>query len=832
MSEPAVATPLPEIEVPAVLRSKRGWVVWKFQPDPKRPEKPKKMPYYVSGRVRSGTNGSPEDREQLVDFDTAMAACRRGGFDGVGFATLPDFGVVALDFDGCVMGGLVDPTVSRLVANTYCELSPSGTGVRAFMLGSLHNQKSRATADQWGFETFHDTQFVTVTGDALDICRMFGNEDTVADLTPEVVALFNQRFPKAGGQTQPKSQEEEKEADISRAFALGSVNDDTLADLRDALLIGLAKAAPGLSYKDWTDIGQALKSLEQAGRGAEALTLWHDFSALDPARYSADDTDQKWESYSPSRITYKSIFHLAQRNGWANPRTKTDDYTKLEDRTDTGNANLLVRLTGGNLRFVPERRLWILWDGSKWTGDEFGSVAWAAAQKVAQHYHARAQELKKQADGDALSKDERKRLDAAVESVEKWAGHCRNKRTIDAMLALASKNPQVVVPVSSLDTDPWLFGVANGVVDMRTGQLRPEAREEFVTKRSPIAFDPAAQAPRWVRFIEEIMGTPLPAEFDPTTGLVAPGSVGRYRPRPALASYLQRALGYGLTGAVVEHKMFFAIGPGSNGKNILLDTVLEVSGGYGKTIPPEALMATRHDADAERPSPTAATLAGARLAVSSESRDGQKLDVALVKRHTGGGFMTARMMRENTFTFPISHKLWLMTNHRPGLDHMDDALRGRLHLIPFDRQWNRPGHPARNEELPDGDKDLMATLRAEACGILVWLIQGAVRYAKEGLEPPEEVARMTRTYFAEQDPIGRWVETQERCEPQRGTQASALYAQFTKDLGTESAGVTEKAFCQALGNRHGINKCKKKAGMHYGLALNGMNEPGKVQGAG
>jgi putative DNA primase/helicase len=267
--------------------------------------------------------------------------------------------------------------------------------------------------------------------------------------------------------------------------------------------------------------------------------------------------------------------------------------------------------------------------------------------------------------------------------------------------------------------------------------------------------------------------------------------------------------------------MLIAVGAGSNGKNVLLDIVQEVMGDYCRTIPPEALMATRHDADSERPSPTVASLAGARLAISSESRDGQRLDVALVKRHTGGGYMTARMMRENTFRFEITHKLILMTNHKPSLDHLDDALRGRLHLVPFDRTWNRPGHTDRNESLPDGDPKLMDKLRAEAPGVLAWLIEGAVSYALEGLEPPQEVVRMTRAYFAEQDPVGRWLETMEQCGPEHGTPARGLYEAFNlwhrdEDDGSGKAPETEKAFSSALESR-GIAKKKTKTANKFGL---------------
>ena len=298
----------------------------------------------------------------------------------------------------------------------------------------------------------------------------------------------------------------------------------------------------------------------------------------------------------------------------------------------------------------------------------------------------------------------------------------------------------------------------------------------------------------------------------------------------ALATYIQRALGYAMTGSTAEQKMFMAIGAGSNGKNVLLDVVQDVKGDYCCALDPAFLMATRHEADAERPSSTAASLAGARLAISSESKDGQRLDVGLVKRHTGGGYMTARLMRENTFKFLITHKLILMTNHTPSLDHLDAALRGRLHLIPFDRVWNRPGHSERDETLPDGDKDLMRLLLDERQGVLTWLVRGAVDYAREGLDPPPEVVRMTRAYFLEQDPISRWLENFDRCDPKQGGSAAALFVEFTQWAHREDAGggqgpQNEKTFSLALASR-GIQKKATKTGKKYGI------KPKKVTGDG
>lgn len=597
----------------------------------------------------------------------------------------------------------------------------------------------------------------------------------------------------------PREREGTLEAAV-REQVLETVTGETVEEVRSAIAVLSSE-----SYDDWIRVGQALKSLEQAGFEDEARVLWHEFSARS-AKYRAEQADEKWATFDPGRITFKSIFKWAQAAGWVNPRSREGQNAATRiDRTDTGNANLLAQIVAGDLRYVTERRIWICWEGGRWLQDTSGVRAQAAALRVAEHYDLLARRTEEQRGAPGIPHTEKAKLDAVVESQRKWVAACRSRKRVTDMLAIASKDARFVVSAAELDRDPWLFGVANGVVDLRTGALRPEAREDFVTQRSPIAFDPGAKAPRWHRFVNEITAAPLPG--------------GKSRPRPALAAYLHRMLGYCLTGETREHKLFLAVGSGSNGKSVLLDTLQWLLGDYARTLPAAALMSSGRDADAERASPVAASLAGGRLAVAAESGDGHRLDAAMVKLNTGGGFLTARLLHQNPIRFEMTHKLMLMTNHRPTLDHLDEALRGRLHLIPFDMRWNRPGHPVRDPALPDGDKDLVAALRAEAAGILAWLVAGAVAYNADGLEPPGEVVTMTRTYFDEQDPLGAFLAAGTVCEAKAGTGAAALHEAFAAwcSQGDWAGAVpSPRAFGLALVAR-GVEKLVLTRGALYGV---------------
>lgn len=331
------------MDLPAEVRSAKNWLVWSLKSNGDK--KPRKVPHYPAGGARIGVQGSPEDRAQLTSLEVALRAVSQGGYSGVGWAALPELDIVALDFDNCVdANGVVHPDVEALVSNTYAELSPSGTGVRAFMRGSLEDCKSH-TSQGWdfGFEVFSHKGFVTVTGRVLDICRLLRNERTLSDLTPEIQSLYEARF-----STSKHSAEGSK--DFTREISLRGVTAETMADLRDAVLNGLSQSrAEGYHGAAWVDVGLALKSLQGTDFAADALQLWHEFSARSKQQYDASECATKWEGFRPGQITYKSIFEWAQADGWVNPRKGGDI---LEDARQRA-----VRIGREGERVMPVQRV-------------------------------------------------------------------------------------------------------------------------------------------------------------------------------------------------------------------------------------------------------------------------------------------------------------------------------------------------------------------------------------------------------------------------------------------------------------------------------------------
>jgi hypothetical protein len=294
-----MATKFEGLQAPDALRELKGWLVWRWVRRPGRP-KALKMPYYVSGPVRKHTHGSAEDRALLVTFEEAKRAADQHDFAGVGLALMPEFGVTALDFDNCVKDGEIDPRVERLTMGTYAELSPSGTGVRAFMLGESPDSKDSSPADNsFGFETFHGKGFVTFTGNVTETTQLTGDENTVAPLTAEVKAFCNTRFTRLSK---------------VRAECVGAgkptfgMSPEQITDL-------LKKLPDDLSYDDWRNVGMAVHH-ETEGEGFD---IWDEWSSKSPKYTSTEYSMERWVSFgrnsSAEYTTMGSIMLMIREAG-------------------------------------------------------------------------------------------------------------------------------------------------------------------------------------------------------------------------------------------------------------------------------------------------------------------------------------------------------------------------------------------------------------------------------------------------------------------------------------------------------------------------------------
>ncbi len=401
-------------------------------------------------------------------------------------------------------------------------------------------------------------------------------------------------------------------------------------------------------------------------------------------------------------------------------------------KTDLGNAERFAHLHGEDVRYCHPQGRWYVYDGTRWQTDRTGAIERKAKTTV------------RSINAEAVNPD----LDSAeARALTSHAARSEAKNRMDAMIALAGSEPGIPVLPEELDADPDLLNCLNGTVDLRTGRLRPHSRDDLITKLAPVGYDPDARAPVFEGFLQKV----LPSE--------------------ALRRFVQRFVGYSLTGDVSEQVLGILYGPGANGKSTLFNVLLEVMGDYGKQAAPD-LLVTKHGAH-----PTElADLFGARLVAAQETEDGRRLAEGLVKQLTGGDRIKARYMRQDFWEFDPTHKVWLATNHKPEVRGTDHAIWRRIRLIPFD------------VIIPKEEQDprLPEKLRSELPGILAWAVEGCLEWQRDGLGEPAEVRAATEGYRAEQDVLAAFFG--ECCMIREGTWAPfkelyAAYVEWAEDSG-------------------------------------------------
>ena len=384
-------------------------------------------------------------------------------------------------------------------------------------------------------------------------------------------------------------------------------------------------------------------------------------------------------------------------------RTAAPDLLRGLNCTDYGNAQRLVKLHGKGLRYCYDFNQWLAWTGTHWSFDP--AVAERMAKSTVLSIYDEV--------GQLVDADER-------ETLHRHAIMSEQASRITAMLALARSEPGIAIRPDDLDRDVWLLNCKNGTLDLRTGALRPHCRDDLITRCLKIDYDPTGACPRWETFLHQIM--------DGNQDLV---------------SFVQRAVGYTLTGSTAERCMFILHGGGKNGKTVFLEGIrLLLGDGYTARTPTQTLLAKRGETIPN----DIARLRGIRLVTASETGDGNRLDEALIKDITGGDRVVARFMRGEWFEFTPHFKIFLSTNYRPRISGTDDAIWDRLRLVPFlIRILEEERRPM---------EQMLGEFEAELPGILNWSIQGCLDWRHYGLGEPPEVRMATENYRDEMDTLG------------------------------------------------------------------------------
>lgn len=443
--------------------------------------------------------------------------------------------------------------------------------------------------------------------------------------------------------------------------------------------------------------------------------------------------------------------------------------TNEQPRTDLGNAERFAQDHKDNVRFCHTSNQWLIWNGSYWQRDEIGRIQQLAKETV-------------RAIGRAAVEIER------YDDKDKWMKHAlraESEHGMRSMLKLAENEPGISLTAKNLDVDPMLLNVLNGTIDLRSGTLRDPCREDLITKITPVSLNFSAKCDRWDRFLLEVMGG-----------------------ETELIEYLQRAVGYTLTGSTSEQVIFMLYGSGANGKSTFLETLRHVFGDYAAVADFNSLMVRKH----EGPRNDLAKLQGARFVTATESDESSRLAEPVVKQLTGGDKVTARQLYKELVEYTPQHKFWLATNHKPTIRGADYAIWRRIHLIPFEVQIKEK----------DRDRELLGKLKAEAPGILAWALKGLAEYQKIGLNEPEAVKNSTSEYREEQDVVGQFLNA--KCIMRHDGKAAGRalyqgYRQYAAESG-EREPMTEKRFSQCLVGRPGLQKARGGSGMMWsGVAL-------------
>ena len=717
--------------IPISLRHNGLFCCWRYETKNGRKTK---IPYNPATGQRAQTNNP----ETFTCFQTALQVVK--DYSGLGF--LITDGTFVIDCDHCrsVDGTLTRPAadIVALFDGCYVEWSPSGDGLHIIGRAdgfSFDKSTYWMNNRRLGVEVYLSgvtNRFMTITGNAY-------RQGDIPDKSTEL-RQFLEKYMRRD----------------SPAPALPSTSgESSLTD--DAVIIKANNARNGAVFQRlWAgDITEYASSSEADLALCGMLAFWcgRDIGQMDRLfRLSGlfrDKWDRAQSGSTYGRITLekaagesKNIYRTSRRSEPAVRKNQIPGGISLWDLhpednsrypwSDLGSGRLFADLYKPVARFVPERKLWYVFNGKRWVPD-------LAALKVMEL----AKDLADAVINYATQIRDEKLKGQYLQYCNKW-----QKRQFRETIV---KEGQSVYPISmdEFDADLYAFNCKNGTLHLDTMEFKPHNSAELLTKISPVKYDPAAKCERWEQFISEIMLNDS-----------------------ATAEFMQTALGYALTGETRYECLFIFYGVTTrNGKGTLCESILKVMGDYGSSVKAETI-AQKHNQMGSMPSEDIARLAGVRFANISEPDQRLVLNSAQVKSMTGNDSILARYLFENSFEFYPRFKIYINTNYRPNIRDMTLFKSNRIYIIPFERHFE--------------GEDQDTTLKEEFAksvnqsGILNWLIAGYKILKERGLVPSPAVLAATDSYRYDSDKIAQFVEDTLIPEPNAEERTSAVYKHYQK----------------------------------------------------
>lgn len=709
-------------QIPQELKALPNWICWDAVPDEKR-GKIKKVPI----NALTGGGAMSNNPSTWCDFDTAVRASEKHSGIGFMFGGCPYFGV---DIDGKEEeleayqrgenGNIISEFISTL--QSYAEISQSGKGIHIICRGTLPKRGRR----KGSVEMYEDGRFFVMTGNS---CSEYAG---ISDCTESIKPLHEKYI---GGGREPQ-------AKIRPAVSLSSA-DDIVKAAAGAKNGGKFVALYGGDTAGYTSSSEADMAL------CSILAFWTgcDASKMDVIFRSSGLMREKWDR-PQSGSTYgaltiqkaiagcsqvyspKNSYSASFKQGEVNAQTEQTGQ-RLYSFDDTGNAQRFVDLFGDKVRYCYTDKRWLWYDGRKWCTDMTGAVKRLADKAVA----CMSAELKVYEQTDA---------DEGTDMAKAFEKHMKSSRSNKSKNAMLNEvMHHVPILPSQLDRYKAALNTPGGVIDLKSGALAPHDPKNYFTKITAVEYSENADCPRWTAFLDDIFG----GDKD-------------------LIRYVQKAVGYSLTGATSEQCAFFLYGTGRNGKSTFIDIIRDIFGDYAANIQPETIMARSNQSTAINSD--IARLKGARLVTSVEPNEGVRINEGLLKQLTGDDTVTARKLYGDEFEFKPEFKLWMATNHKPVIRGTDTGIWRRIHMIPF------------TCVIPEGkvDRRLKYKLSAELTGIFRWAVEGCLLWQKEGLKMPRAVLEEVREYRREMDVISAFVE--DKCTVGKGlsVKSSQLFAAY------------------------------------------------------
>lgn len=776
-----------------------NWACFKIE---ERDGKKTKVP-----RLTDRSNARPNDPSTWGSFEVcaAAAAASPGKFDGIGFMFTRTCWTI-VDLDNCR-----DPETGHITAqaaaiitqlNSYSEVSQSGKGVHIIVRAALPpGRRRKGKVEMYGGNgEGASPRFLVMTGDHLPF-----TPTSIENRDAEVAAV-HAKFLAEDPKTQPvpklvtcapvttSDQEILKTAVLADSrfanlYYLGfekggrfpSQSEADLALVRmllywtgnDEARMGALFRGSALMREKWNRPDYRTRTIAEARKSPYRPPIdYCPSNFITPGEYILPGQRHnvlRGIAVRMGKLGFKKddiLVELERVNGrWASPPLAFTEihheiatWGERSPYTDEGNGQFFALKFGQETRWCEAEGKWMAWDGQRWTD---------AGKDAGIRAHSALNALYREADG--LPEEQAKQA-------LKWATRSASRARMEAMVATAKRF--LPVQPDEFDCDQYLLCLANGVLSLRTGDLRSPRREDMLRLMSPVQFDANAKCPRWTQFVNEV-----------------------FEPHPDLLPFIQRAIGYSLTGDIREHSMFILYGGGANGKSTMLAVLQTLLGEYSGTLAHSSLMAKDNNSMTN----DWAKLRGKRFAVAQETREGAALDEAVVKSMTSGDRVSVRALYQDFFEMDPRFKIWLASNHLPKITGSDDAIWRRIKLIPFDVSF-----------LGREDKTLVPTLMTELPGILNWAVEGCLAWQAQGLGTATAIEAATGGYKDASDVVRLWAA--ERCEfhgefSSRGAQLYGDYKDWCTTRGEKA--MTSTMFGRRVSGLAGVSKRHAATGAVY-----------------